>query len=123
MVNEGHGFDDGVERGGGNGEVVGKGAIRIAFDAFEEDEEGVVAESEKERGEWASLLDPPVDSEGEARILRKDREDTNMVEEGVKRGNEPCGSIDFAKQNKNEVMIDRVKGLGRVEEEDEVLAS
>ena len=85
MVNEGHGFDDGVERGGGDGEIIGKGAVRIAFDAFEEYEEGVVAESKKERGERASLLDPPVDSEGEALVLREDREDTNMVKEGVKR--------------------------------------
>ena len=48
MVDEGPGFDDGVERGGGDGEIIGKGAVRIAFDAFEEYEEGVVAESKKE---------------------------------------------------------------------------
>ena len=115
MIDEWHGFDDGVEGGGGDGKVLGKGAVRIAVDTFEEYEEGVVAEGEKERGEWATLLDPPVDSEGEASVLGEDGEDTDMVEERVERGDEPGGGLDFAEQNKDEVVINRVEGLGRVE--------
>ena len=121
LVDARHGFDDGVEGGGGDGEVIGKGAVCIAFDAFEEYEEGVVAESKKERGERAPLLDPPVNSEGEAGVLREDREDTDMVKEGVKGGDKPCGGLDFAEEDKDKVMINRIKGLGRVEEEDVVL--
>ena len=113
--------DDVEDASGGDSEVVGSGADLEVGSFKEFDKQGIVAENEKEGGEWTALFDTIPDVDGS---VRSDGGRNPDIRKQVLNGKgKPRGESLFGEGGKDKVVADGVEGLSVVGEKRKELFS
>ena len=94
-----------MKGGGGDSKIIGKckggRIVRVGFSGEVENggivygpEKGVIGEDEKERGEGAALLHPPVDGDEDRSVGGHNRGNKDISKEEGDNGDKPVGKAD-----------------------------
>jgi hypothetical protein len=103
----------------GNGEIISKGIVTDVGNKGEKEEEGVIGEDKEKGGEGTTLFYTSKNVYPVRRLPTKKRRDFDIAEGAFDKKRKPGGKVEVFDDEMNPGVVDRVKSLSCVKEEEE----